>query len=106
VIERLTQWVSASATAVAGLGAVPYKVFTIAGGVMKIGFKVFVPASAASRGLRCRGGGVVLSLHGWSVAAFVEKHFHVAALVVAALLGFWAVGWFGKAPRVRVGGEA
>ncbi len=105
-VEAIYNRWDAWATAIAGLTPIPYKVFTIAGGVFKIRFKVFVLASIGSRGLRFMAEGVLLWLYGEQVATFLEKYFDVAALAVAvvALLGFLAVGWLSKMHAARAGG--
>lgn len=104
-VEAIYNRYDAWATAIAGLTPIPYKVFTIAGGVFKIRFKVFVLASLGSRGLRFLTEGVLLSLFGAQVATFLKKYFDLAALalVVVGVLGFLAVGWFGKWQAARAG---
>lgn len=97
-VEAIYNRYDAWATAIAGLTPLPYKVFTIAGGVFKIRFRVFVLASVASRGLRFMAEGVLLALFGAQVAAFLKNYFDLVAIAVAVLgiLGFLAVGWIGK----------
>lgn len=107
-VEAIYNRFDAWATAIAGLSPIPYKVFTIAGGVFKIRFKVFVLASLGARGLRFMTEGVLLSLYGEQVARFLKSYFDVAALalVVVAVLGFLAVGWIGKLHATRAGKES
>lgn len=104
-VEAIYNRYDAWATAIAGLTPIPYKVFTIAGGVFKIRFKVFVLASIGARGLRFMAEGVLLSLYGEQVAGFLKEYFNLAAiaLVVVAVLGFLAVGWIGRLHATRAG---
>lgn len=105
-VEAIYNRYDAWATAIAGLTPIPYKVFTIAGGVFKIRFHVFVVASLASRGLRFMTEGILLSLYGEQVAVFLRTYFDLVALalVVVAVLGFLAVGWIGKLQSARAAG--
>lgn len=102
-VEQLYNRYDAWATAIAGLTPLPYKVFTIAGGVFKIRFRTFVLASAASRGLRFIVEGVTLWLWGARVAAFLRVYYNWVTLAVAvlAVIGFLAVGWVGRLHRTR-----
>jgi len=73
---------------VAGLTPIPYKVFTIAGGVFQISFPVFVLASALSRGLRFFIEAGLIFYFGPGIAGFIDKHFdHLAWLFLALLIG-------------------
>lgn len=70
----------------AGFTPIPYKVFTIASGVFKIDFPVFVVASFISRGLRF----VLVAwlLHRFGVIAkeFIDKYFNLLTMLFLFLL--------------------
>jgi membrane protein YqaA with SNARE-associated domain len=97
-VEKLYDRYNAWATGVAGLTPIPYKVFTIAGGVFKINFKVFLLASLASRTLRFMVEGVLLFFYGERIRGFLESSFNWLSIVFVVLLvgGFWAVHRFGR----------
>jgi membrane protein YqaA with SNARE-associated domain len=98
-VEALYNRYDAWATAIAGLTPIPYKVFTIAGGVFKIRFRTFVLASVGSRGLRFLAEGIALMLWGRQVAAFLRSYFDLVTLgvVVVGILGFLAVSHLARA---------
>jgi membrane protein YqaA with SNARE-associated domain len=100
-VEALYNRYDAWATGIAGLTPIPYKVFTIAGGVFKIRFRTFVLASVASRGLRFIAEGVALTLWGRQVAAFLRSYFDLVTLgiVVVGILGFLAVNHIARLHR-------
>lgn len=97
-VEALYNRYDAWATAIAGLTPIPYKVFTIAGGVFKISFRTFVLASVGSRGLRFMAEGVALYLWGEQVAAFLKGSFDLVlvAVVVVGIAGFLVLGGVGR----------
>jgi len=70
----------------AGFTPIPYKVFTIASGVFKIDFPIFVLASVVSRGLRF----VLVAwlLHRFGVVAkeFIDKYFNILTVLFLFLL--------------------
>ncbi|MFQ5720648.1 MAG: YqaA family protein, partial [Acidobacteriota bacterium] len=74
----------------AGLTPIPYKVFTIAGGVFGVNFPVFVLASVLSRGLRFGAEGFLIYHFGPPVASFIDRYFNAMAVgfVVLLLAGF------------------
>ena len=96
--ERWNAW----ATAIGGLTPLPYKLFTVAGGVFAVNFKVFVIASLAARGLRFFTIAVLIQLFGEPIRAFIERHLNWLSIlfVVLLVLGFWIVGkGFGRASK-------
>ena len=97
-VERLYDRYNAWATGIAGLTPIPYKVFTIAGGVFKISFRTFVLASVGSRGLRFMAEGVALYLWGDRVATFLRGSFDLVlvAVVVVGVAGFLVLGAVGR----------
>lgn len=81
---------------IAGFTPIPYKVFTIAGGVCQISFKVFVLASILSRGARFFLVAILLRIFGEKVKIFIDKYFNLLSIIFAILLigGFWAIKHF------------
>ncbi|HUU46564.1 MAG TPA: VTT domain-containing protein [Acidobacteriota bacterium] len=71
---------------VAGLTPIPYKVFTIAGGVFRISFPVFFLASAISRSARFFLIAVLLYFYGPSIERFIDRYLGWLTLLFAALL--------------------
>lgn len=70
----------------AGFSPIPYKVFTIAGGVFGINFLTFVLASAISRSARFFLVALLLKKYGAPVREFIEKRFGLATLSFCVLL--------------------
>jgi len=78
---------------VAGFSPIPYKVFTIAGGVFGINFGTFVLASAISRSTRFFLEALLIRKYGPPVRDFIEHRFGLATLLFCVLLvcGFAAI---------------
>ncbi len=97
-VERLYDRFNAWATGIAGLTPIPYKVFTIAGGALKINFKIFMLASLASRCLRFMTEGVLLYFFGEPIKDFLYTQFNWLSIAFVVLLvgGFWLVQHLGK----------
>ena len=73
------------AVLVAAVTPIPYKVFTILAGVLKLDMKRFLIASIIGRGMRFLSLAVVIFLFGEDVQAFVEENFE--ALTILAGVG-------------------
>ena len=73
------------AVLVAAVTPIPYKVFTVLAGVLKLDMKRFLIASIIGRGMRFLSLAVVIFLFGEDVQAFVEENFE--ALTVLAGVG-------------------
>lgn len=75
---------------------IPYKVFTIAGGVFRISFLDLIVASIAGRGGRFFAVALALRIFGKRISETIEKYFDILSFVFAALLigGFFAVKFF------------
>lgn len=71
---------------VAGFTPLPYKIFTIAGGVCTIHFPVFVLASVLSRGARFFLVAGLLRIFGERILKFIEKYFNWLSIVFVILL--------------------
>jgi membrane protein YqaA with SNARE-associated domain len=74
------------AVAIAGFTPIPYKIFTIAGGIARINFFRFFLASAASRSARFFLVAGFLYFFGDMVEAFIRKYFELLTLLFAVLL--------------------
>jgi len=77
----------------AGFTPIPYKVFTIASGVFKLNFVLFLIASAISRSLRFFAVAALFRKFGPSIKGFIEKYFNILAILFFILLlaGFLVV---------------
>lgn len=85
-IESLYQQYDAWAVGIAGFTPIPYKVFTIAAGMFKINFSVFVLASLISRSARFFIVAGLIFLFGPSIQAFIDRYFNLLAIVFVVLL--------------------
>jgi membrane protein YqaA with SNARE-associated domain len=70
----------------AGFSPLPYKLFTIAGGVFRINFPVFVLASAVSRSGRFFLIALLLKRFGAPIEHFIERHLGWLSLLFVILL--------------------
>jgi membrane protein YqaA with SNARE-associated domain len=77
----------------AGFTPIPYKVFTIASGVFKLNFILFLVASSISRSLRFFAVAALFRKFGPSIKVFIEKYFNILAILFFILLlaGFLVV---------------
>ncbi len=64
----------------------PYKLFTIAGGVFGINIPMFVVASIVSRGLRFFLIAWLIKRFGSPIKVFIDKYFNLLAIVFTVLL--------------------
>jgi len=69
------------AVLVAAVTPIPYKVFTILAGVLKLDMKRFLIASIIGRGMRFLSLGIVIFLFGEDVQHFVEEQFEALTLL-------------------------
>jgi len=79
-----------AAVFIAGLTPIPYKVFTISGGVFGINFGTFLVASVLSRAMRFFAVAGLIYKFGPPIARFIDKYFDLLAVafVVLLALGF------------------
>lgn len=70
----------------AAITPIPFKVFTIASGILNYPFLEFMVASAIGRSVRFMLEGVLLWKFGKPIAEWIEKWFDVLAIVFAVLL--------------------
>lgn len=77
----------------AGFTPIPYKVFTIASGVFKLNFLLFILASVISRSLRFFLVAALFRKFGPGIKEFIEKYFNWLAILFFILLfgGFLAI---------------
>lgn len=85
-IEGLYNAYDAWAVGIAGFTPIPYKVFTIAAGMFKINFSVFLMASMVSRSARfCLVGGLIYAF-GPRIQQTIDRYFDVLAITFTVLL--------------------
>ena len=85
----------------AGFTPLPYKLFTIAGGMFDINFAMFLIASTISRGLRFFLIGWLIWRFGQPIKVFIDKYFNLLATLFTALL----IGFFALAISIFDGGD-
>lgn len=92
-IQQLYQQYDAWAVGIAGFTPIPYKVFTIAAGMFKIDFVVFVLASLVSRSARFFLIGILIAKFGPGIQRLIDRYFDLLAVgfTVLLILGFVAV---------------
>ncbi len=93
-VEDLYDRYNAWATGVAGLTPLPYKLFTISGGVFAINFKIFLLASVIARTLRFFVVAALISLVGEPAKRLIDEHLGwlSIAFVILLITGFYIVG--------------
>ena len=70
----------------AGFTPLPYKLFTITGGLFHINFVMFILASIVSRGLRFFLIGGLIWKFGAPIKTFIDKYFNLLAIIFTILL--------------------
>ena len=85
-IELLYNRYDAWAVGIAGFTPIPYKVFTIAAGMFKINFFIFITASAISRSARFFLVAGLIHYFGPGIQTFIEKYFNLLVVVFTILL--------------------
>ena len=70
----------------AGFTPLPYKIFTISGGLFHINFSMFLIASIVSRGLRFFLIAALIWKFGAPIKVFIEKYFNLLAIAFTVLL--------------------
>ena len=80
----------------AGFTPLPYKIFTITGGLFHINFAMFILASIVSRGLRFMLIAALIWKFGAPIKTFIDKYFNLLAIAFTVLLigSFFVVGKF------------
>jgi membrane protein YqaA with SNARE-associated domain len=85
-IEGVYQRYDAWAVGIAGFTPIPYKVFTIAAGMFKVNFWVFMIASLVSRSARFFLLGGLIYAFGPRIQRFIDRYFNTLAVVFCVLL--------------------
>jgi membrane protein YqaA with SNARE-associated domain len=70
----------------AGFTPIPYKVFTVAGGVAEINFPAFVATSIVGRGARFFLVATVIRRYGTQAKDFIDRYFNLVTLAFTVLL--------------------
>lgn len=92
--DRFNFWIVFTA----GFTPLPFKLFTIAGGMFHINFPMFIIASMVSRGLRFFLIAGLIWKFGAPIKGFIDKYFNLLAtlftilLIGFTLLAFWLFG--------------
>lgn len=78
----------------AGFTPLPYKLFTISGGLFHINFVMFILASIVSRGMRFFLIALLIWKYGKPIKGFIDKYFNLLAIAFTVLLigAFFVVG--------------
>lgn len=88
-VENYFKKYGVAAVGIAALTPIPYKIFTITAGVMKLDLKKFVLVSILGRGGRFFPLAIVLMLYGESIMGLLIQYFEmflVAVVIVAVIL--------------------
>jgi membrane protein YqaA with SNARE-associated domain len=91
LVEYLYKRYDVWAVGLSAFGPIPYKVFTISAGVFLLDFRRFFLASFLGRAGRFFLVGMLITLFGRSVQAFIENYLEAALLIFFVLLvgGVW-----------------
>jgi len=79
---------------VAAFTPIPYKVFTIAGGLFGISIPAFIVASILGRGGRFFAVAIVMKYFGGHIARVFYEYFNLISLIVVAVLGVILYAFF------------
>ena len=89
--DRFNFWIVFTA----GFTPLPFKLFTIAGGMFDINFPMFIIASIVSRGMRFFLIAWLIWKFGAPIKSFIDKYFNMLAMLFAVMLiGFTALGFW------------
>ncbi|KAA3608343.1 MAG: DedA family protein [Planctomycetota bacterium] len=96
VFEKIQVWYQENGflgILLAAITPIPFKIFTIASGMLGYAFLPFMLASTIGRSVRFFAEGVLLYFFGKPIAEWIERWFDVLAIVFAVLLvaGFFAL---------------
>ena len=77
---------------IAGLTPIPYKLITIASGIVRLDFSIFIVASILARGMRFYLIAWLLKRYGEPMKSFIEKNLNLLSIVfVLLLIGGFAI---------------
>jgi len=82
-VQKLYEELGFWAVFAAGFSPIPYKVFTILSGIMKLEKRKFIIASAVSRGMRFFAVAAVIFFYGAEIRALLDQYFELATVIVA-----------------------
>ncbi|MGH9910640.1 MAG: YqaA family protein, partial [Nitrososphaerales archaeon] len=85
-VEGYFEKYGAWAVLIAGFSPIPYKVFTIASGIVKLDLKKFIIASAIGRASRFFAEAIVIMIWGEEIIQLLIQHFEVITLAIAAII--------------------
>lgn len=85
-IGQLYNQYNAWAVGIAGFTPIPYKVFTIAAGMFKINFGIFMLASMVARSARFFLVGALIHWFGPRIRIFIDRYFNLLAVAFTVLL--------------------
>ena len=71
---------------IAAFTPIPYKVFTIASGIVRLDLKRFILASTIGRGARFFGEAAVIMVWGEQILEFMLQYFEIITLIVGAVI--------------------
>ena len=80
--QRYEGW----AIGVAGLTPIPYKIFTISAGALRVNLPIFLIASILSRGARFFAVGILFWYFGEAIRQFIDKYLNLLAVLFVVLL--------------------
>lgn len=107
-VEQLFRRWGGWAVGVAAFTPIPYKVFTIAGGLFRVDGKAFILASALGRGGRFFLEAVLVQRYGRPALAFMSRNFELltVGIVAAVILGYWLVILVGRKRQTIAAGAS
>jgi len=85
-VESYFEKYGAWAVLIAGFSPIPYKIFTIASGIVRLDLKKFIIASAIGRGSRFFAEAIIIMIWGEQIIRVLERHFEVISLSIAAVI--------------------
>ena len=80
--ERYGAW----AVLVAGFSPIPYKIFTIASGIVRLNVKRFIIASTIGRGARFFAEAAVIMIWGEQIVLILQGSFEIIAILIVAVI--------------------
>ncbi|MCF6093029.1 VTT domain-containing protein [Microaerobacter geothermalis] len=85
-VEKMFRQYGALAVAIAGFTPIPYKVFTIAGGIFRVSPFSLLIGSVAGRGLRFFGEAIIILILGSKAESFINRYAGVGTIIIAVAL--------------------
>ncbi len=95
-LHRKIRQYDAAAIFIAGFSPLPYNVFAIGGGVLRMDMGKFLVATAFSRGPRFFLIALLLFFWGGSILAFIVRFFNLITLAVGGLIFLAVIWYYGK----------